>query len=425
MQEIEPIKDGYKVDGEVGRFHFTTHRVDSCDGHTYNTAVDLFPSLKAKERYKTFGFKKIAMILGDVESSYRKTTKLINIVRYQEVGGTPCRTLQDNTEKEGARVIDYLEKKTNDVLKRHRFTEDGTYKGNPEDLASIQACRLPEETIQQAAAHLDSEYNLEEILSNPVCLEDPSSSVTICIDDVNVKKQSEERGGTPIDSDKQGKHKFVHNTVARVDKDQKNYCLVGAGMKITVRYLIAFLLSNSLLGYRFQFFTDGHTALNDTIRNCFKWYPNFGIILDWFHLVKKCKEQLSMALKGRLIRNEVLKVVMPFLWNGLTERAIAVLEQIEPEKIKDNEKLAKLLTYLIRNTEMIPCYALRKRLKLKNSSAIGEKMNDLIVSSRQKHNGMSWSKRGSLALAALTAVKRNGEDLSWLEKRKLKFKLAA
>jgi len=55
---------------------------------------------------------------------------------------------------------------------------------------------------------------------------------------------------------------------------------------------------------------------------------------------------------------------------------------------------------------------------------IGEKMNDLIVSSRQKHNGMSCSKKGALALAALTAVKRNGEDLSWLKKRKLKFKLA-
>lgn len=61
------------------------------------------------------------MILGDVESSYRKTTKLINIVRYQEVGGTPYRTLQDNTEKEGARVIDYLEKKTNDVCNRSRL----------------------------------------------------------------------------------------------------------------------------------------------------------------------------------------------------------------------------------------------------------------------------------------------------------------
>jgi len=51
------------------------------------------------------------MIPGDVENSYRKTTKLINYVRYQQTDGTPYRTLQDNTEKEGARVIDYLEKK--------------------------------------------------------------------------------------------------------------------------------------------------------------------------------------------------------------------------------------------------------------------------------------------------------------------------
>lgn len=116
---------------------------------------------------------------------------------------------------------------------------------------------------------------------------------------------------------------------------------------------------------------------------------------------------------------------MPLLWHGLTNQAIELLKQIEPEKIKNDEKLAKLITYLERNNAMIPCYALRKNLGLCNSSAIGEKMNDLIVSSRQKHNGMSWSKNGSLSLAALTAAKLNGEDLTWLEQKKLEFKLAA
>jgi len=122
-------------------------------------------------------------------------------------------------------------------------------------------------------------------------------------------------------------------------------------------------------------------------------------------------------LRARLIRNEILKDVMPLLWHGLTNQAIELLKQIEPEKIKNNEKLAKLIAYLERNNEMIPCYALRKKLGLCNSSAIGEKMNDLIVSNRQKHNGMSWSKNGSLALAALTAAKLNGEDHTWLRKK--------
>jgi hypothetical protein len=33
-----------------------------------------------------------------------------------------------------------------------------------------------------------------------------------------------------------------------------------------------------------------------------------------------------------------------------------------------------------------------EHLRLKNSSAIGEKVNDILVSCWQKHNAMSWSK---------------------------------
>jgi hypothetical protein len=52
-------------------------------------------------------------------------------------------------------------------------------------------------------------------------------------------------------------------------------------------------------------------------------------------------------------------------------------------------------------------------------------MNDLIVSERQKHNGMSWSKPGSVALASVTTLKRNQEMKSWFEKKEVEFKLAA
>jgi hypothetical protein len=40
---------------------------------------------------------------------------------------------------------------------------------------------------------------------------------------------------------------------------------------------------------------------------------------------------------------------------------------------------------------MIPVYAVRRQLGLRNSSNRGEKANDLLVAARQKHNGMSWS----------------------------------
>jgi hypothetical protein len=381
--------------------------------------------LKGKEWYRTVGFKEIAIVMGDVVSSYRSTTKLINRVRYQQLEGTPYRTLQANTEKEGAELIDFLEKKTTQILKRHQFEEDGTYQDDSKDCSSAKAVVIPERKIKEAAAALDTHYSVEELLSNPVAFEDASESVNIAIDDVSVKRQSETRRKAPKPVEESNQRKYVHHTVIRIDKEQKRYSLVGAGIKEAIRYLIAFLLSNGLRGYRFQFFTDGHKVLNDTISSCFSWYRNWGIILDWFHLVKKCKELLSMAMNGRIVRNEILRQVMPLLWHGLTDKAIGLLKGIEAEKVKNDEKLSKLIAYLERNKEMIPCYAIRKSLGLRNSSAIGEKMNDLIVSSRQKHNGMSWSKIGSLALAALTTAKLNGESQVWLEKRRLKFKLAA
>jgi hypothetical protein len=132
-----------------------------------------------------------------------------------------------------------------------------------------------------------------------------------------------------------------------------------------------------------------------------------------------------MALKGRRIRNDVLEGLMPLLWHGLTQDAIAYLKGIDVDKVKNLEVMTKLIAYLERNITYIPCYALRKQLGLRNGSSIGEKMNDLIVSNRQKHNGMAWSKSGSVALATVTALKRNNESGKWFQERKLNFRLAA
>jgi hypothetical protein len=60
-------------------------------------------------------------------------------------------------------------------------------------------------------------------------------------------------------------------------------------------------------------------------------------------------------------------------------------------------------------------------LGLRNSSNRGEKANDLIVSDRQKHNGMSWSKSGSVALATVSALVTNREYKRWFQTGTLSF----
>jgi len=52
-------------------------------------------------------------------------------------------------------------------------------------------------------------------------------------------------------------------------------------------------------------------------------------------------------------------------------------------------------------------------------------MNHLVVAERQKHNGMSWSKKVSMHLAAITVIKRNRESKKWFEEKELDFKLKA
>ena len=410
------------MDGEIGRFEFATHSVLHGDELKYNTAMDLFAALKGKEFYRTIGFKEIAMIYGDTEKSYRKTAKLINRIRYQVERGTPYRTLRENTEKEGFNLIDYVEEKTKRILIENGFTEDGLCQGDDAVYAN-QAVTISRERITEAAKKcLDSEIG-DETLSNSVCYEAPENTVNISIDDVNVKKQEEIR--RKGDNPEETKRKYVHNTVVHVSKGDRSYTLNGYGIKTVLCFLIAFIFNNNLTGDRLQFFTDGHKILNETILKCFNWFKNIGIILDWFHLVKKCKEQLSMAMKGRVPRNEVLEQLLPLLWHGLTDKAIALIEETDRRQIKNQAIMEKLVDYLHRNKPYIPCYAIRKQLGLRNSSNIGEKMNDLIVSDRQKHNGMSWSKPGSIALASVTALKRNKETKRWFEKREIEFKLAA
>jgi hypothetical protein len=125
------------------------------------------------------------------------------------------------------------------------------------------------------------------------------------------------------------------------------------------------------------------------------------------------------------MRNALLEELLPCLWNGCVDRAITLLQSVEPAKVKNPKALTDLIGYLERNRPYLPCYSVRKHLELRNSSNQGEKTNDLVVSDRQKHNGMSWSKPGSVALAAITALVRNQEYKRWFHTGTLSFAFSA
>ena len=107
------------------------------------------------------------------------------------------------------------------------------------------------------------------------------------------------------------------------------------------------------------------------------------------------------------------------------DQAIAYVNSLDPSQIKHPEAITTLIGYFERNRAHIPCYAVRKELGLRNSSHIGERMNGLVVSERQKHHGMSWSVSGSVGLASLTALARNKEYALWFDEGTIEYNLAA
>jgi hypothetical protein len=404
----------------VGRFEFETYRVER-EGAVVIDTADMFPPLTGQEWYRTVGFKEIGFVHGTINGSFRKTAAWFNRVRHQPEG-TPCRTLSHNSEQEGKRFLNHLTQKAEQVLTEHQFVLNHPPPEKQEQYQNQQFVCLPPEKVVEAVRSCAPDESYEpEMLKNPVPYEAPADSIQVSIDPVGVKKQKESRDGNP----KEKKREMVYQTVAHLHHQDQSYTLTGRGVRSVLHLVLAFLLHNDLLKYNLLFFVDGQRSLNQSILALFAWFGPVQLILDWYHLEEKCNQLLSMALSGRDIRNQLLDQLLPLLWLGCVDRAMALLQAIDAGSIKNQDRLDQLSGYLKRHRPYIPCYAVRQSLGLRNSSNRGEKANDLLVSARQKHNGMSWSPTGSVALAALTALVRNNEYKQWFQSHTIRFSFAA
>lgn len=340
------------------------------------------------------------------------------------------RTLASLVEQEGTRIQHELEHLTQQVLDQHQFQENAA---PLEEMKNTFGLRSDQATVSsELIVAAIEQYNHDktedkfkiDVVATHQFYEDPKSTVNVSIDDVGVKKQKKE-GRTP-DRIKKETREYAHNTIAHIEKENGQYILNGTSNEQVLKILMAFLLHNQLLrGHGILFFVDGARNLHASILSFFQWLPGLRIILDWYHLEKKCEYELSLALKGSKIRNDILEKLLPFLWLGKIDAAIEFLQNMNPENFKSGQSIDRLVGYFERNRQYIPCYALRKQLGLRNSSNKGEKANDLCVATRQKHNGMSWSKDGSVALASVTAIHINEEQVIWRSSRKLQFKFAS
>jgi hypothetical protein len=143
------------------------------------------------------------------------------------------------------------------------------------------------------------------------------------------------------------------------------------------------------------------------------------MILDWFHLRKRCAELGSMICRGRKAKAALLGPLYRELWQGEVDAAIARLEAYHPQA-RNHERLDELIQYLQDRRAYIPNYRQRRRERQYIGSAHVEKANDLIVAKRQKGRGMHWRVETSDALAALRTLMLNGGwDQYWRHRQVL------
>lgn len=396
----------------------------------YDTASQLFVPLHGEEKYRTSGLNEMALIYGTCELSFRKTAAFINRYRYQEEDGTPHRTIQNITESEGLKLQKHIEQKSQKIIENSNFHYEAIDKEQAVESYSPLSSQIKiEERIRIIEELQISASFKEQIVNNPVSYESVEESVNISIDDVGVKEQKDKRNknelkGIVEHETEIKKRKYVQNTVVHIEHKNKFYIINGYGILYVLRLLIAFLIHNDLYEKELIFFIDGH-GLYSKVLQCFYWHRKILVILDWYHLQKKCKELLSMAVYGSKTRNEVLDKILPLLWHGLVDETIIYLQGIAIENIRNKKEIDHLISYLQKNRVMIPAYSVRKKVGLRNSSNRGEKANDLVVAHRQKNNGMSWAKAGSVGLASITALARNNEYHRWFEDGEIEFKLAS
>ena len=384
---------------------------------------------------------------GCIENTDRVACQTLNTLLHREGSGQTLklRTMTDLCDRHGKEIEKYQETYAGEVLKKNGFEPET---GLPQKGADLPEVVLPpvkgsadtcDERIQDMIDIINEKREGRERIPDeskkPYDVEAPDDAVVeVSLDEVLSKRQKEHRRKGDAYREKQEQQKTraekrpsVGTSVAHIRVNGKRYILTAHDMRSLCIKVLAFLLDAGLLSNRqLIIFSDGAAEIKACIDEIFGFCRHY-LILDWFHLKKHCYELLSMILisgkRNRDMRHSVMAALMRILWVGNVTGAIEYLRELPSDHIKSEERRQELIRYLQRKEPVIACYALRRELGLRISSNPVEKANDLTVSSRQKHRGMSWSYHGSWHFAALTALYLNREADTWHHAGSLSFKM--
>jgi hypothetical protein len=227
-----------------------------------------------------------------------------------------------------------------------------------------------------------------------------SDQVIACTDDVEVRRPEKKRR--------------LSIRTARVDTPQGYRYLSGTAEGVLNQLYLLLILCGGIRSWVILL-GDGAKWIRDFFTDRLKDFAEKELILDWYHLCKKCYEFTSMICWGRKSKALLMSKLIPCLWRGEVKQAISHLESYRSE-CRNKAKLDELINYLSAREPFICNYRERRINRVYIGSGLVEKANDLIVARRQKHKGMHWSEQTAYGLASLkTLVLNRAWDKYWQE----------
>jgi hypothetical protein len=171
-----------------------------------------------------------------------------------------------------------------------------------------------------------------------------------------------------------------------------------AAEKVSLTQLATAHLKAHYSGLSVVLISDGSRTIRNPCEAIFGGH--YQPVLDWYHLQKKMKEHLPMIAQNKEGKMDYLQEIQPLLWKGNAGEVIEILLGIKARNVNKQEEL---IAYLSKNQLSIINYEKRKAAGKPIGSGAMEKTVDMLVAQRQKQKAMSWSTKGSTALAVVKA----------------------
>ncbi len=408
---LYPVKSQH-----AGSWAFATYSIKLNGRCIYNQRREM-PSRNGAQDALAAGAFEMILERASTDTACRPTAAFVSRL-HPESPMSPA-TARNIVEREGEAMEFACQKAVDEV---------GPVSPLPDEQRSLLAA--PPELVAAALALVVPAQFQEEASRNPVAVAAPGVTLDAHIDAVIIKRQISTRakkgasaGEAKLNKkqrgelkEKAGERKTVSVCCASIVRQgRQRLTLIGLDYTSLLLRVVAALVVNAARGLNVTVFADGEKAIHEgAVEILQTQVRGLQIILDWYHLRKKCGELLSLALNCRTKRKIHWAKVQEMLWHGCVDSAIAYLGAIPSDQIKNPKALETLATYWQARRTQIPVYSVRKQLGLKTSSNCAEKTCDLLVSRRQKRQGMAWSQDGSYAFASIRACIRNRRLKSWL-----------